>query len=56
MKNQTEEDLDPDADLYADSAFGKAALVEFRKEGELDPDFRMYEAGWLGDKPPFKVM
>lgn len=46
---------DMDKDLFADATFCRIALKKFGKIGKLDPNFRLYEAGWLGS-PPFEVM
>lgn len=35
-----------DLDLFADTAFGKAALAKLKP---TDPNFRLFFAGWLGD-------
>lgn len=39
--------------VFADQKYGKAAL---QKLAPTDPNFRLYLAGWLGEKPPFEVM
>lgn len=44
---------DMDQDLFGDANFAKLAMKQF---APVDENFRIFEAGWLGDKPPFKVM
>jgi hypothetical protein len=45
--------MDMTQDVFADQNYGKAAL---QKMAPTDPNFRLYLAGWLGEKPPFEVM
>jgi hypothetical protein len=45
--------MDMTEDIFADQSYGKIAL---QKIASTDPNFRLYLAGWLGDKPPFEVM
>lgn len=40
-------------DVFADMTFGKLAL---QKLAPVDPNFRLYKAGWLGDPPARDVM
>lgn len=35
-----------DEDIFAQMSYGKVAL---RKMGEVDPNFRLYCCGWVGD-------
>ena len=45
---------DMEIDIFAEHSFGKAALKKIAHE---NPDFRLYSAEWLGDKPcDFEVM
>lgn len=46
--------MDVEVDTFAQTGFGKAALC---KMGEVPENFRLYEAGWLGERPEeFSVM
>lgn len=45
--------MDNTEDIFADYSYGKVAL---QKIAPADPNFRLYEAGFLGDKPPFEIM
>jgi len=38
-------------DLLGDTAYGKAA---YKKLGNVSENFRLYYAGWVGDKDPSK--
>lgn len=40
--------MDMTHDIFADQVFGKIAL---RKLSPVPENFRLYMAGWLGDKP-----
>lgn len=42
-----------DEDLFAETAFGRAALA---KMGDVPADFRLCSAGWLGDPSEFTEM
>lgn len=45
--------MDMTEDVFADQSYGKAAL---QKMAPTDPNFRLYLAGWLGQKPLCDVM
>ena len=40
-------------DVFADQSYGKAAL---KRMGDVPEIFRLFEAGWLEQKPPFRTM
>lgn len=40
--------MDMEKDVFAEYSYGKAALQKLAPTPE---NFRLYEAGWLGDKP-----
>ena len=40
--------MDMNTDIFADTAYGKAAI---KKLGHVNENFRLYEAGWLGENP-----
>lgn len=40
--------MDMDEDVFAEQSYGKAAL---QKMAPVPEGFRLYSAGWLGDKP-----
>ena len=44
---------DMTTDLFADLSYGKVAL---QKLAPVDPDFRLYKAGWLGKGNTREVM
>ena len=45
---------DMEVDIFAEHAYGKIAL---KKLGTVAENFRLYRAGWLGEKPEeFSVM
>lgn len=48
--------MNMDDDVFADQTFGKIALQKLKKIGPLHPSFRLYEAGWLEQHPPFETM
>lgn len=46
--------MDMETPVFEEHAFGKAAL---RQLGDVPENFRLYEAGWLGERPEdFRVM
>lgn len=46
--------MDMERDFFAEQPFGKAAL---KKMAPVPENFRLYAAGWLGEKPEdFNVM
>lgn len=45
--------MDMTVDVFADQSYGKIAL---QKLAPTDPNFRLYLAGWIENKPPFEVM
>lgn len=45
--------MDMREDIFADLAFGKAAL---KKLAPTDANFRLYKAGWLGDGRQREIM
>lgn len=45
--------MDMTNDVFADLAFGQIAI---RKLAPVDPNFRLYKAGWLGDPQQSDVM
>lgn len=45
--------MDMRKDVFADQSYGKVAL---KKLGQVDPDFRLYKAGWLGNGDERTVM
>lgn len=45
--------MDMRQDLFADTAYGKIAL---QRIGAVNPNFRLYSAGWLGNGRKFGVM
>jgi hypothetical protein len=40
-------------DVFADQSYGKAAL---KRMGDVPENFRLFEAGWMEKKPPFRLM
>lgn len=45
--------MDMSEDLFAEESYGKLAL---QKIGSIDPNFRLYQAGWLGEGNEREIM
>ena len=43
--------MDMEEDIFADQPYGKVALQKMSKSGPVPEGFRLFCAGWLGDKP-----
>ncbi|MFL1405422.1 hypothetical protein ACJO2E_08775 [Marinobacter sp. M1N3S26] len=44
-------------DIFAGTSFGKAALKVMSENGPLPENFRLYEMGWMEDRPEdFRTM